>query len=323
MYDIGFIILNYNLYHETIECVKSIIKNIDTPNYIIAIVDNASTNGYGERLLDYYKSSEKVIVIKNADNIGYANGNNVGIDYIMNNLNGAKFLCCINNDTLIEQRNYYDIINSIYRNDNTIAVIGVRVYDELYYEGRACWNLLDAEDYKNIIEYYKRKHRKPRIILSENPIKKNLLKINMIYDLNNLRRRIEKDILRIVNRKRNRERYYRNINSSENLIDKNDGEYDVVTHGCCVIFTPAFFSKLKGFDPETFMYGEEDILYVDVIGNGLHTFKSSALNILHYGEKSTDTAFDNYEKEDFRMRQVIKSLRILIDKMWQYGSAIR
>ena len=35
-----------------------------------------------------------------------------------------------------------------------------KMYDELYYEGRACWNLLDAEDYKNIIEYYKRKHRK-------------------------------------------------------------------------------------------------------------------------------------------------------------------
>ena len=36
---IGFVILHYNAIRETIDCVNSIMKNIDTDNYFIIIVD--------------------------------------------------------------------------------------------------------------------------------------------------------------------------------------------------------------------------------------------------------------------------------------------
>ena len=44
-YSIGFVILHYNTMKETADCAESVKKKIDTPNYHIVIVDNASPNG--------------------------------------------------------------------------------------------------------------------------------------------------------------------------------------------------------------------------------------------------------------------------------------
>ncbi len=43
-YKIGFVILHYNAYKETIQCAKSIMDKLDTDCYEIIIVDNDSPN---------------------------------------------------------------------------------------------------------------------------------------------------------------------------------------------------------------------------------------------------------------------------------------
>lgn len=46
----GIVILNYNTYDDTMNCVKSIEQYEEGQWYRIYIVDNASVDGLGERL---------------------------------------------------------------------------------------------------------------------------------------------------------------------------------------------------------------------------------------------------------------------------------
>ena len=67
-YSLGFVVLHYIAIEDTIECINSIINHIDTDNYEIVVVDNASPNNTGNDLLKKYKNHEKVSVILNNKN---------------------------------------------------------------------------------------------------------------------------------------------------------------------------------------------------------------------------------------------------------------
>lgn len=95
---VSIIVLNYNNFSDTIECVASLEK-ISYPNYRIIIVDNKSSRDDGQKLEQKY--SKKHVVILNKKNLGYAGGNNIGIRYALDNLK-ASYILVINNDTVVE-----------------------------------------------------------------------------------------------------------------------------------------------------------------------------------------------------------------------------
>ena len=72
---VAIIILNWNGMSDTIECLQSITK-ITYPNYKIVVVDNASEDGSCEVIRDQFP---QIQIIKNASNLGFAEGSNVGI----------------------------------------------------------------------------------------------------------------------------------------------------------------------------------------------------------------------------------------------------
>lgn len=97
MKDIVYIILvNYNNTKDTIECISSIIKS-ETISYKIVVVDNASSEGSIDKIESF---GDKVTLIKNQDNLGFAKANNIGIEYALNH--GARFVMLLNNDTIVE-----------------------------------------------------------------------------------------------------------------------------------------------------------------------------------------------------------------------------
>ena len=91
------IIINYNGYEDTIECVKSIKKNIKEDYYKIIIVDNKSTNDSVQILKKELKKDVKLI--ESSINGGFSYGNNLGIKYAKKC--GAKYVLLLNNDTII------------------------------------------------------------------------------------------------------------------------------------------------------------------------------------------------------------------------------
>ncbi|VJT70448.1 rhamnosyl transferase [Streptococcus pneumoniae] len=91
------VILNYNNYEETIECVQSLRSTIKSNEYDIVIVDNNSVN---DSIKELSKALSPIKIITSLENRGYANGNNIGIKYAEDN--GYDYICILNNDTLIE-----------------------------------------------------------------------------------------------------------------------------------------------------------------------------------------------------------------------------
>ena len=90
---VSIIILNYNAGNLLLNCVDSVFKST-YPNFEVLVVDNISTDNSH---IVCKKKFEKIHLIENKENLGYCEGNNVGI----RNANG-EFVVILNPDTIVE-----------------------------------------------------------------------------------------------------------------------------------------------------------------------------------------------------------------------------
>jgi len=90
---VSIIILNYNAGNLLLNCVDSVFKST-YPNFEVLVVDNISTDNSHAVCK---KKFEKIHLIENKENLGYCEGNNVGI----RNANG-EFVVILNPDTIVE-----------------------------------------------------------------------------------------------------------------------------------------------------------------------------------------------------------------------------
>ena len=100
---IAIIILNFNGKKYNSECLRSVL-NQDYNNFRILLVDNKSTDGSVEEVKKEFSEQldkEKIEIIENDKNFGYAEGNNIGIRYAVNKIN-ADYVVILNNDTVLE-----------------------------------------------------------------------------------------------------------------------------------------------------------------------------------------------------------------------------
>jgi GT2 family glycosyltransferase len=91
------IVLNYNGLRFLKGCFDSLL-NQTYPNMDIIMVDNASSDRSVEFVRENFPSIQ---IVRNAINMGFAEGNNIGIRYALQ-LN-ADFVLVLNNDTLLEK----------------------------------------------------------------------------------------------------------------------------------------------------------------------------------------------------------------------------
>lgn len=128
------VIVNYNGYEDTLECVDSIDK-ITYSNYRIIIVDNGSTNNSYQILKD--KCSSDIILISSDQNLGFAGGNNIGIRRALEL--GAEYVLLLNNDTVVEKDFLEPLVERAKKSTNIAAVGGKINYfsekDTIWYAG--------------------------------------------------------------------------------------------------------------------------------------------------------------------------------------------
>ena len=158
---IFIIILNYNNWQDTIECVESVLKN-DYPNYQVIVLDNNSPDNsmkhikdWADKTINYVffnkneietmsiSNSETVlglkeskeptnfplVLIQNGENKGYAAGNNVFLRFLLKN-DIECFVFLLNPDTTIEPYTLKNLIKCAKK--DRMAVYGVNIYD--YFE---------------------------------------------------------------------------------------------------------------------------------------------------------------------------------------------
>ena len=74
-----FVVLHYQAFDVTCNCISSLLNLItDVVDVSIIVVDNASPNGSGNQLKNKYKNANRVRVVLNKNNDGFAKGNNIG-----------------------------------------------------------------------------------------------------------------------------------------------------------------------------------------------------------------------------------------------------
>jgi GT2 family glycosyltransferase len=121
---IAIIILNWNGKEDTIECLES-LKQITYPNYEILIVDNHSTDGSVECFRERYPDVE---ILENEKNLGYAEGNNVGIRKVMER--GVDYVLLLNDDTVVDKEFLGELVKAA-QSDLKVGFAGPKVY---YYD---------------------------------------------------------------------------------------------------------------------------------------------------------------------------------------------
>lgn len=119
---VSIIIVNWNGFEDTSECLQS-IKKIDYPNYEIIVVDNGSRDNSAERIKEEFPH---VILIKNKTNLGFAEGNNVGIRYALSS--SVDYLFILNNDTVVDPK-VLSVLVEVGERDPSIGVLGSKVYN--------------------------------------------------------------------------------------------------------------------------------------------------------------------------------------------------
>lgn len=129
---VAIIILNYNGYQDTIECVNSILTHIQT-EFELVIVDNCSTNDAIVQLNTHKKKNliwEKVFIIKTKENNGFSAGNNFGIEFANKHF-GSDYFWLLNNDTIVKDDALSPLIQK-YESNAKSGIIGSKLlfYDQ-------------------------------------------------------------------------------------------------------------------------------------------------------------------------------------------------
>ena len=139
--DVSIIIINYNTFQLTSECIRSVIEFTKRISYEIILVDNASVECDAELFKEKFPG---IILIKSQLNGGFAYGNNLGID----NASG-DFILLLNSDTVLTTDSIADTVEFAKNNTNT-GVVGCRMIfpdGSVQYTARRFrsiqWELLD------------------------------------------------------------------------------------------------------------------------------------------------------------------------------------
>jgi len=279
--EFGFIVLHYIDEKMTIQSVNQLLSIFYSSKIKIIIVDNGSPNESGKHLLNYYNKNTVVDVILNKKNEGFARGNNIGYKYLVN-VYQPNFVVIMNNDVLIKQGDFLNLITKAY--DRTgFGVLGPDIY---------C----------------------PRTKLHQNPSRIYELSRNQIEDEINLREKMNKNFAFY---------YYRHLTlgkikrlilkNSTPQIDRLNEKEGVVLHGACYIFSNQFMKKRDyAFNPSTFLYFEEDILYIECKFKQIKMVYAPSLKVEHLEDVSTNSAFkSNYKKAKMKNNEMLKSIKVL------------
>lgn len=290
-YKIVFLILNYETYWETNNCIKSLYKAIGVDRissfmHEIIIVDNGSKNDSLSKLKNDYGNIDGFHILSTNKNLGFAKGNNLGFDYAKKNLN-PDFIVMMNNDIIVTDAEF------------------------------------ERKLIKNYIEY-KFDIAGPMVRLKNgeplNPVKSDILTIDDIYKrIKKLKRERVLCKLKIQPICAIFRRLKRKIFKSKNLWDGNT-ELNIKAgfqlHGCFLIFASNYINKFDGIYDKTFLYGEEVLLRFRCIRAGLKMHILENIESLHNESRTEKFIGGNINKRHLkRCQNALDSVYIIYEYM--------
>lgn len=271
-----FVILHYNNIDETMECLDSLEKF----NSNIVVVSNSKD-------YDNLKMIEKRVskVIINEENIGFAKANNIGCKYAIEHFQ-PDFLCVINNDVIIEQKDFITQVEKLYKKYK-FDILGPKILPE---ESDSC-NPFYA--YKTLDEVRARiKYTEKLIKIYQNKFLRLLLNIYL--------------------------KVKAPFRKEKKTTNGSSDQLNVALHGCALIFSKKYYKKYNDvFYNGTFLFHEEEFLALRAKENNLVMLYSPKIELYHKEGSSLAKKFQKqkYDSLIFRNKEILKSLKLLEKEM--------
>lgn len=123
---LGIVIINYNKYEKTIECIDSVFETAKC-DYKIYLLDNASANESYDTLSEKYGSNDKIALIKSDKNLGYAKGNNLCLEYAKKD--NCNYVLISNNDIIFQNGSIDTLLKDIQTGEHLLVEPFIRNKD--------------------------------------------------------------------------------------------------------------------------------------------------------------------------------------------------
>ncbi|MBT1165055.1 glycosyltransferase [Bifidobacterium felsineum] len=278
MYKIGFVILHYLTYVDTLKCIESINRVTQNTKYNceIVVVDNFSNNGSIEEIEKKIKHIKNIHIIKNNENLGFAKGNNVGYNYCRNVLK-CNIIFISNNDIEIKSNNIIDQSIDDFEKHH-YAVLG-----------------------PDIISGVDGHHQNPGAYSFSNRqrVIKEIIRYSILLFLSQINLYDKIKVKRIKHSSSN-------IRNSEKQL-----------HGAFLIFSPLYIKEFtEAFDSRTFLYLEEELLFLRCKSKNLKMMYDPSIVVLHNEDRATQALKNSAKKRrEFIFKNMISSLTILFITM--------
>ncbi len=269
--NIAYVILHYMAFNDTVECAESILRiaHESTHEVTVIIVDNGSSNNSFDLLKEKYDDEVNVILIHSNENLGFAKGNNIGFNYAKT-ICKADFIVLLNNDTVIEQKDFNEVL--------------VKKYEQYQYD------VLGPD-----IVTLDGCHQNPGREIEWTKTKLFIFR---------LKKQIQFFLANFVFMDK-----YLRINEngySRELINRD--VVDVTLHGACLVFSFKYISRFDGLYDGTFLYMEEDILRLRAKYYGYLMVYSPELSIKHKEDIATNmVSASSLEKKKSIYQNLLRS----------------
>ncbi|MCH7951997.1 glycosyltransferase family 2 protein [Patescibacteria group bacterium] len=153
---VTIVILNYNGKQDTLKCLESIRKLVqDKVQVETFVVDNGSSD---DSVKSVKKQFPQVKVIENRKNLGFCEGNNVGVKAAFKE--GADYVLILNNDTLVDPLLVEELVKTAKREHADVAspkiyfAPGYEFHKDRYNQeerGKVIWYAGGLIDWKNVL----------------------------------------------------------------------------------------------------------------------------------------------------------------------------
>jgi GT2 family glycosyltransferase len=118
---VAVVVLNWNNAPDTLACLQS-LSMLCYPDYTVLVVDNGSTDDSVAQICSRFPEIE---VLQTSTNLGYAEGNNVGIRYVLKQ--EPAYVCILNNDTILAPNCLQALVSEAESNPD-IGMVGPKKY---------------------------------------------------------------------------------------------------------------------------------------------------------------------------------------------------
>lgn len=156
MKSVAIIILNWKQPQLTVDTIDSVLKIKNSGfTYQIVLVDNGSPDDSLKILKNKYQKNKLVKILDTGSNLGYAGGNNFGIDFALKNK--FDYLMLLNNDVIVDP----NFLQNLFDQMTNYDLVGPKIYFAPGFEyhhdryskkerGKVIWSVGGKVDWDNI-----------------------------------------------------------------------------------------------------------------------------------------------------------------------------